>query len=363
MQTKNHFLALDGFRGIAALLVVIRHVPTFFDGNPFQQSYLAVDLFFLLSGAVVARAYERRLLEGMTFARFTWIRLLRLYPMYFLGTLIGIGTLIFAPHSGHLTIAIILNLLFLPAINTHNIFPFNGPAWSLSAEMAINLFYGWKVRILTDRALVALGGICMLALVAYLIRIPEHSLDGGFARRSVYLGYLRVGFSFLAGILLYRIFARRTQLIHNDNRKVLLMLGAVAVLLAASPAAWAVPWYDIATIAIAFPLLVYAGMHYQPHGLVATLCKQLGIISYPIYVLHGPLGRVVRQWFEAHGTQPLSAYTPGIGFVFLVAMVFIAWAAHHYFDEPVRRLIGAMAERRLAHRRLHQPHDDKISTP
>ncbi|WP_044531373.1 acyltransferase family protein, partial [Herbaspirillum sp. B65] len=80
MQHKDHFLTLDGFRGIAAILVVLRHTTPYFGDNPFFSSYLAVDLFFLLSGAVVARSYEHRLQQDMSLRQFMWIRLLRLYP-------------------------------------------------------------------------------------------------------------------------------------------------------------------------------------------------------------------------------------------------------------------------------------------
>ncbi|MFX5999031.1 hypothetical protein ABTF05_21860, partial [Acinetobacter baumannii] len=63
----------------------MRHTTPFFGNNPFFSSYLAVDLFFLLSGVVLCRSYESRLLNGMRLGAFLRIRLLRLYPLYFLG--------------------------------------------------------------------------------------------------------------------------------------------------------------------------------------------------------------------------------------------------------------------------------------
>ena len=65
LDSKNHYQILDGLRGVASVLVIIFHVfETFTGGNRFIQiinhGYLAVDFFFLLSGFVVAYAYDDR---------------------------------------------------------------------------------------------------------------------------------------------------------------------------------------------------------------------------------------------------------------------------------------------------------------
>jgi peptidoglycan/LPS O-acetylase OafA/YrhL len=61
-------------------------------GTALPHSYLAVDFFFILSGFVLAHAYEDRLLAEMTPTQFLCLRLIRLYPLYLIGTLIGIAT-------------------------------------------------------------------------------------------------------------------------------------------------------------------------------------------------------------------------------------------------------------------------------
>src|SRR6185312_1216171 len=79
---RGLFPILNGMHGIAAILIVVRHTAPIFGQNPFSESYLAVDLFFVLSGVVIANAYESKLLEGMEVAQFAKIRLIRLYPLY-----------------------------------------------------------------------------------------------------------------------------------------------------------------------------------------------------------------------------------------------------------------------------------------
>jgi peptidoglycan/LPS O-acetylase OafA/YrhL len=107
ISNTHTFVTLDGLRGIAALAVVTRHAPDFFQQiswvdicdrsipncvtlvGPFFESYLAVDFFFVLSGFVLAHAYERRVLSDMKPRQFLALRLLRLYPLYLLALVLG----------------------------------------------------------------------------------------------------------------------------------------------------------------------------------------------------------------------------------------------------------------------------------
>lgn len=83
----DHYLVLDAARGVAALAVFIYHLKTFVfpdvRGPEFltlSSSYLAVDLFFLMSGIVLAKAYGEKLVSGyMSFGKFMSVRFFRLY--------------------------------------------------------------------------------------------------------------------------------------------------------------------------------------------------------------------------------------------------------------------------------------------
>lgn len=351
MSHKDHFLTLDGFRGIAAILVVLRHTIPYFGQNPFFSSYLAVDLFFLLSGAVVARSYEHRLRHEMSLRKFMWIRLLRLYPLYFLG--IGIG--IFAAAAkltdfhGNLPVAAVVGLLMLPGLHSYLLFPLNGPAWSLSSEIIANFVYGWRVRWLSDRVLSLVMLICLTGMVLYVALSAQHSLDAGFHRRTYYVSLLRVGFSFSAGILLYRWFLTKGKRAVVSNGKAALTVLAVALLLMMSPPASLMPFYDVLAVSIGFPLLVYAGMRYQPSGSLASACQFLGVISYPIYIVHSPLAELLRHAFPSlTGGHEVAQFTPWGGLVFLAALIGLAWLLHHFYDTPVRKLLGDWMSRKRA---------------
>src|SRR5436190_20521754 len=92
LESKNHYKILDGLRGVAAIMVVTFHVFETYSGGRFHQiinhGYLAVDFFFLLSGFVVAYAYDDRW-DKMTQWDFYKRRLIRLQPLVIVGTIIG----------------------------------------------------------------------------------------------------------------------------------------------------------------------------------------------------------------------------------------------------------------------------------
>src|SRR4051812_42984167 len=91
MKTKEHFLALDGLRGVAALVVLVMHKGRWFyaPGGFLGHGYMAVDFFFLLSGFVIAFAYDSRIKQGLGALDFMRLRLVRLYPLIFLSMLVG----------------------------------------------------------------------------------------------------------------------------------------------------------------------------------------------------------------------------------------------------------------------------------
>ncbi len=104
MSEKKHFMRLDGLRGTAALLVLVHHaIDPFVASHAIPRASLAVDFFFLLSGFVVACAYEGRLRSAqLCFLDFVKVRLIRLYPLAFVGFTFGLTIFVikaFASHS------------------------------------------------------------------------------------------------------------------------------------------------------------------------------------------------------------------------------------------------------------------------
>src|SRR5882762_5908334 len=109
LDSKNHYPILDGLRGVASVIVIVFHVfEAFTGGNKFVQiinhGYLAVDFFFLLSGFVVAYAYDDRWGKITTWD-FYKRRLVRLQPMVIMGSLIGAALFYFQASPAFPTIS------------------------------------------------------------------------------------------------------------------------------------------------------------------------------------------------------------------------------------------------------------------
>src|SRR5262245_61697811 len=86
----NRLYGLDALRGVAALAVLFHHYEVIFGSTHyFSRAYLAVDVFFMISGYVMARTYEGRLGNSLSAVQFLWIRIKRLWPTMAVGTTIG----------------------------------------------------------------------------------------------------------------------------------------------------------------------------------------------------------------------------------------------------------------------------------
>ena len=173
-DTKPHYDLLDGLRGVAALTVVCFHLFEAYASSHLDQrinhGYLAVDFFFILSGFVVGYAYDDRWTK-MTVREFLTRRLVRLQPMVVIGALIGAVMFytqgcpvwdVSAVPVAMLLVATLMNAFMIPATpgaeirGVGEMYPLNGPAWSLFFEYIGNVLYALFIRRLSTRALAVL---------------------------------------------------------------------------------------------------------------------------------------------------------------------------------------------------------------
>jgi peptidoglycan/LPS O-acetylase OafA/YrhL len=352
-ETPHSFLALDGIRGAAALVIVFWHAEPLFGFHP-QSGYLAVDLFFALSGFVLAHAYDRKFESGMGAAEFMRVRLIRLYPLYFLAFVVMMGAILGSLALGQhlkwtpemLTVSGLLSLGFLPTPDGMGandwIYPLNGPAWSLAYEIFINLVFVLTWRFLSTRVLVCTlvaAGVALIGTAA-----AYGSLDVGSKWITVYGALPRVFFSFPLGVLLLRLHRRRP--IQAPAGSILPILTVLAMLVVAPPAALR-PVYDVACVVAVFPLVILFAARSHPRKL-APAYGFLGLISYAVYVLHVPILTITQRLLArvAHGN--LEAGWPWVGIGFVVTAVGAAYLADVAYDRPARKwLTGKTRPRTL----------------
>jgi peptidoglycan/LPS O-acetylase OafA/YrhL len=351
------FVTLDGLRGVAALAIAARHAPFLwgpkeYPQNLFFESYLAVDFFFVLSGFVLAHAYGDALRDGMSPRQFMTLRLMRLYPLYFLAFLISLFVTVGKCMDGTMTgrdgvINALFAGVFLPSpFSGDKLFPLNAPAWSLFLELVANLAFcllGKRAATSPKGAeLFAFGVVLTLACALGWFGFGQlaGAMNTGVTWSTLGAGLTRVAFSFSAGMFVHR-FWRHPVFARLNVQPLLVVIPLCLVLLSYPPAKYGVA-YDLAATLIVFPAIVLLGAHSMPGPRAARLFGWLGAISYAIYVLQTPifegaghvLGRAVVAFLDHHG---LEALLPLWGATSVALLVLIADAACRYFDQPVRR--------------------------
>lgn len=342
------FYTIDGLRGIAALLVVCRHiVPLHGNRLNFPSSYLAVELFFLFSGFVIAHAYDKRFEAGMGFWDFFKARLIRLYPLYFLGFAIAVLTVPMARLMGIRTWpldprVLVPNLLMLPTYIVFAggaLFPFNNPSWTLFFELLANFLYCLIYRFLSHGRLALFVIVTAAALL--FADFSFHSLDIGYNRIHFIGGFARVAFSFFAGVAVYRF-----QRAHPCPIRIspwLLLAGATALLVQAVPRGLDRELYDATCAVVIFPLFAYLATAVEPGRIGQNLFTLGGGASYALYLIHAPLGGVLNQFFTLYG-RPKGSILLGVTFIAVVSV--LAVLVERFYDRPVRRWITGLTGKR-----------------
>ena len=358
LQTKSRYLILDGLRGVAAILVVIFHLfETYSGGDHTKQilnhGYLAVDFFFLLSGFVVAYAYDDRW-GKMGYWGFCKRRLVRLQPMVIMGSVIGAA--LFYLQSGpvfpkiaitpvwQMLLVMLVGCTLVPLPPSMDIrgwqemHPLNGPAWSLFFEYVGNILYATVIRRLSNKVL----GLVVLLAAVFLIHLsltsPNGDVIGGWSitQAELHVGFARLLFPFLAGMLLMRV-GKRLHV--RGGFLVCSLLIAVFLCMPRVGGVQHLWWngiYDSFVIILVFPVIVAMGAGSRMEGsLQKKICKFCGDISYPLYITHYPLIYLYTEWV---GRDKVPADRGAIvGAVLLVTAVMIAYVCVKLYDEPVRR--------------------------
>ena len=344
-MSSSKFAVLDGMRGLAALFVVVRHTQDLW-GVSFFRSYLAVDLFFILSGFVIAHAYDRKLsTRELTPSRFMTVRLIRLYPVYFFS--LALCVLVVALEGsrnsisdvagiGEFVVSTLLTMFFLPSVISGNlsVFPLNFPYWSLFFELVFNGVYAAVQRWLTGRVLFAV--VLLTGAFTVFCSFKNEGLNAGYlwGLRSVVTGGARCFFGIFMGLLIHR-YAHLVP-VKSSLWTRYVPLAATCVVLA-SPSVPGIDWViDALCMALVFPACVALGGQRSSGRLDAVLLL-LGAASYPIYVLHKPSGDLVHLLFDAAAIRSMA---PWAGLLFATLLIAAAIALERVYDLPVRRFLS-----------------------
>ena len=380
-DTKPHFILLDGLRGVAAILVLFYHI---FEGLAFAEDtngagsglittlnhgHIAVDFFFILSGFVISYAYDDRWTKMSTW-QFFKRRLVRLHPMLVMGAVIGVLAFAFVGFEkwadkgvtpfGWVMVAMLLTMFMVPAVpgasyevrGNNEMFPLNGPTWSLFFEYVGNILYALVIRRLSTKILTILAVVlgCLHAWF-FVGDVSGYGMVGvGWTIDEVNFwgGLVRMLFPFTMGMLLARTFKPRK--VKGAFWKCSLML----IVLFAVP--YIAPFensrislnslYEVVCIALVFPFIVWLGACGGTGSFFTSkVSKVLGDLSYPLYIVHYPIMYIFYAWLIEKKVYTLNECL-GVAALVVVSSIVLALLCLKLYDEPVRRWLTRKMQKR-----------------
>jgi peptidoglycan/LPS O-acetylase OafA/YrhL len=348
MQARqtHKYVTLDAIRGVAALLVLMRHTPGMWAGASFRVTYLAVDLFFVLSGFVIAKSYETKLENGsLSIGSFSYKRLVRLYPIYFLGAvllaLVGcVSTVAYdgVPSSTFSIADYVRHFFMLPSTGQGFLFPLNGPAWSLFFEIVVNIIYAVTCRMRKGRSLLEVAFVVLSAIALVIAVHGRGNLDQGFDVETMYVGFARAMFGFYMGVFGFRLTQRQNLPFAPTNG---LIFAAVIACLCVPVPFRLRPYYDLSVVLFVFPALTLVASYSRTPARQMKAAEYLGAVSYPIYILHVPFYLLLTAVMRGLGID-FPARIP-TGPLFALALCAVVIVLVRYYDMPTRAWLSRLA--------------------
>lgn len=321
-----------------------------------NHGYLAVDFFFMLSGYVMAHAYDDRW-GKMTLKDFFKRRVIRLHPMIILGMTIGALCFYFgeSPYFPKIEDTSVWTLILITLIGYtlipvppsmdirgwNEMHPLNGPAWSLFLEYIANILHALILRKLSKVILSILVFIAAAALIHLAVTSPMGDLIGGWSvePEQLRIGFTRLLFPYMAGMLLRRV----VKIIKVNNSFLICSILLVLVLslprIGGHNLLWINGLYDSLTVILVFPIIIYLGASGDVKTKIGDkLCTFLGDISYPIYIIHFPFVYIFYAWVTDNNIP----ITQGIlvGIAILAFTLVLSYLSLKYYDEPVRKWLA-----------------------
>lgn len=348
VNTHQTYRNLDGLRLIAAVGIVLFHYNIYLADlvpytRPFTQQFpYFVDLFFVISGIVIAMVYGDGIKDVRHYANFLSLRLARLYPLHLL-TLLFYGAIGWVVARGMLTVLnaerydfqdFLPNLLLVHAWGFGEGFTFNYVSWSVSAELFCYLIFPailWLVRRrIWQSALAVLGigafaeGVCALLLGAFPAN-PDYNVS--FVRDAV------AGFSVGVFIYLHRTRWRATLPPWALRIGGTLAFFAMLVSLTLGGPAW------LSLGLVYFTVFLHFAADEQGVALIPSwrVFADGSELTYSIYMLHTVVATVVVSFVFPRLFGHSSAAVVSSLVVGVVCTYVLSVAVFREFETPARR--------------------------
>jgi exopolysaccharide production protein ExoZ len=314
---------LQGLRAFAAISVMLFHFALMPATNlPFKIGAFGVDLFFVLSGFIIAHSSTH------SSRHFLAHRLIRVLPPYWIATLLAVLPTLPVMGLSGAGGWLVQSLVYLPGPGGRPALIFVG--WTLVYELGFYLLYWLALRLGTRRA--PLACIVLLAIFAF---VPLHGR----------LGPWPLLLEFTLGICIYLAVERANWLRAVPGAVGLVAAAAGLAMLLILPrltgykpddyqSAWRVVTWGLPATAVLLGLIVAEKGGLAIRNRFALL---LGAASYAIYLLHPiAVGQLLQLPPQAATTSWLSCLGAA------AATIAIAVGFYLWIEAPLLRLLRGL---------------------
>lgn len=312
--------------------------------------YLGVEVFFILSGFIIAYNYAERfrVFHGRTYRDFLVLRFARIYPVHFaaltavVGLVVVASTVGIAPNgdSDYSILNMLANFFMLQAVPPFT--AWNGPAWSISAEFAAYVVFPvialWLVRVgSAKKGFLFAGGVMLVGLMAMLgVAAFVNNSPTGYA-----MIWLRIATEFTVGCLLYAAW-RHLGRMRSGRGWDWAAFGSVAgILLTISLTGGESGIALVAIPFIAIFVLACAGATGPIGRLLATPVMEWGgRISYSVYMTHFLILMIVGKFLPWERFENSDVFIRvGVMVGYYAIVIVVGWLCYRTIEEPARLMI------------------------
>lgn len=312
---------LDGLRGIAAVLIMLYHVDMVYHVHgSFVRGYLFVDLFFLLSGFVLAVSTEQKLNAGINPFAFVKARFVRLWPLVAVGAGVAVLRAFVIGMADPLTLLLwlALDLAMIPSLTGSGPFyRFNGPQWTLFYELLANFLHALMLRRVPTRWIFVLA-VVLGAWLIHTVNLHKTDTMGVSAPtwKTWWMALPRVGWSYVLGVWIGRVHKQAGLRGPALPWWLALALPIAGIMtlphLPLTPARG-----DLAFVLVFLPLVLWAVVLCRPPAALKSAFEWFGNYSLPLYCVH----LTVLVWISE-----LLGRTFEVRMLAIAAALVLAWA-------------------------------------
>lgn len=341
--------ALTGIRFVAAMQVVffhfgasfaLRHSSTRVLGNFLANGWVAVTLFFVLSGFILSYTYAGQIEEPRGKRRFWEARFARIYPVYVL------SLALMMPFQDKLSFgtaaAVALMLQTWNPVHPEFFYVWNLTAWTLSMELFFYLLFPFLLPPLQRMSRRTLKAILSLTLLLIVFgHTMTHSIEPLSRRLLIPMPLFRLP-EFVVGMILGLLFLRPRKRRRSSMWTYASLIGILAVLLGCRDR-----WVSLVVIPYAVLIYDLAATNSKVARLLGSnTCVLLGAASYAIYLLQVP----VRSWVHLALTGNWNLNVNHSGMDSLLSppvLIGMSILAFRFWEEPARKWLRNWFKRKI----------------